>query len=82
MSKKATEGLELLNHQVERQIEEHTYHIQDEKGVLVYKEWIQDGKVIDSTLEGKHGDTIFDEDLIERVQNFVDKKIQEGEINI
>ena len=82
MAGKNTEGLELLNHQVERQIEEHTYHIQDEEGVLVYKEWIQDGTVIDSTLEGKHGDTIFDEDVILRVQEFVDNKIQEGEINL
>ena len=82
MAEKATEGLELLNHQVERQIEEHTYHIQDEEGVLVYKEWIQDGKVIDSNLSSKDGETIFDEDIIERVQNFVDKKIQAGEINI
>ena len=82
MAEEKTEGLELLNHQVERQIEEHTYHIQDEEGVLVYKEWIQDGKVIDSNLSSKDGETIFDEDIIERVQDFVDKKIQEGEINI
>jgi len=31
-------------------------------------------------LEGKHGDTIFDEDLIERVQGFIDAGIQEGTI--
>lgn len=80
MAEKTTEGLELLNLSVERDLEVRTYTIQDEEGVLVYKEWIQDGSVIDSILEGKHGDTIFDEDLIERVQNFVDKKIQEGEI--
>ena len=80
MAEKTTEGLELLNLSVERDLEVRTYHIQDEEGVLVYKEWIQDGSVIDSTLESKHGDTIFDEDIIERVQNFVDKKIQVGEI--
>jgi hypothetical protein len=80
MAEKTTEGLELLNLSVERDLEVRTYTIQDEEGVLIYKEWIQDGSVIDSILEGKHGDTIFDEDLIERVQNFVDKKIQEGEI--
>ena len=80
MAEKTTEGLELLNLSVERDLEVRTYTIQDEGGVLIYKEWIQDGSVIDSILEGKHGDTIFDEDLIERVQNFVDKKIQEGEI--
>lgn len=80
MAEKTTEGLELLNLSVERDVEVRTYTIQDEEGVLIYKEWIQDGSVIDSILEGKHGDTIFDEDLIERVQNFVDKKIQEGEI--
>jgi hypothetical protein len=80
MAEKTTEGLELLNHQVEREVETHIYHIQDEEGVLIYKEWIQDGKVIDSMLESKHGDTIFDQDVIQRVQDFVDKKIQEGEI--
>lgn len=82
MSEKATEGLELLNHSVERELEVHTYHIQDEVGVLVYKEWIQDGKVIDSNLESKDGETIWDQETIDRVQNFVDKKIQEGAINI
>lgn len=80
MGGKKTEGLELLNHNVERGIETHHYTIKDEEGVLIYKEWIQDGKVIDSTLEGKHGDTIWDEDLIQRVQDFVDEKIQAGEI--
>jgi hypothetical protein len=58
----------------------HTYTIKDEDGILVYKEWVQGGEVIDSLLEGKHGDTIFDEVLIERVQEFVDNKIQEGAI--
>ena len=73
-------GLELLNHQREQGVEVHTYTIKDEEGVLVYKEWVQDGQVIDSILEGKHGDTIFDEELIERVQNLVDAAIQEGKI--
>jgi hypothetical protein len=73
-------GLELLNHQKEQGVEVHTYTIKDEEGVLVYKEWVQDGQVIDSILEGKHGDTIFDEDLIERVQGFIDAGIQEGTI--
>ena len=82
MAGKNTEGLELLNHSVERELEVHTYHIQDEEGVLVYKEWIQDGRVIDSNLESKDGETIFDEDVILRVQEFVDNKIQEGAINI
>ena len=82
MAGKNTESLELLNHQVERELEVHTYHIQDEEGVLVYKEWIQDGRVIDSNLESKDGETIFDEDVILRVQEFVDNKIQEGAINI
>lgn len=75
MSGKNTESLELLNHQVERDLEVHTYHIQDEEGVLVYKEWVQGGQVIDSVLESKDGETIFDEDVILRVQEFVDDKI-------
>jgi hypothetical protein len=82
MAEEKTEGLELLNHSVERELEVHTYHIQDEEGVLVYKEWIQDGRVIDSNLESKDGETIWDQETIDRVQNFVDKKIQEGKINI
>lgn len=82
MAGKNTESLELLNHQVERDLEVHTYHIQDEEGVLVYKEWVQGGQVIDSVLESKDGETIFDEDVILRVQEFVDNKIQEGAINI
>jgi hypothetical protein len=73
-------GLELLNHQREQGVEVHTYTIKDEEGVLIYREWVQDGQIIDSILEGKHGDTIFNEDLIERVQNLVDAAIQEGKI--
>jgi hypothetical protein len=73
-------ALELLNHQKEQGVEIHTYTIQDEEGVLIYKEWVQEGQVIDSILEGKHGDTIFDEELIERVQCFVDAAIQEGTV--
>ena len=73
-------GLELLRHQKEEAVEVHTYTIKDEEGILVYKEWVQEGQVIDSLLEGKHGDTIFDEDTITRVQEFVDNKIQEGVI--
>jgi hypothetical protein len=73
-------ALELLNHQKEQGVEIHTYTIQDEEGVLIYKEWVQEGQVIDSILEGKHGDTIFDEELIERVQSFIDAAIQEGTI--
>jgi hypothetical protein len=73
-------ALELLNHQKEQGVEIHTYTIQDEEGVLIYKEWVQEGQVIDSILEGKHGDTIFDEELIERVQSFIDAAIQEGKV--
>ena len=75
-------GLELLNHQKEQGVEVHTYTIKDEEGVLIYREGVQDGQVIDSVLEGKHGDTIFNEDLIERVQNFVDAAIQEGKVKV
>jgi len=73
-------GLELLRHQKEEAVEVHTYTIKDEEGILVYKEWVQEGQVIDSLLEGKHGDTIFDDAIITRVQEFVDNKIQEGAI--
>jgi hypothetical protein len=75
-------GLELLNHQKEGAVEIHTYTIQDEEGVLIYKEWIQDGKVIDSLLESKDGETIFDDELITRVQEFIDAGIQEGTIGV
>ncbi len=42
--------MELLNHQIEGQVIEHTYTIQHpNEGVLYYKEWIQadNGKFID-----------------------------------
>ena len=80
MSETKQGGLELLRHQKEEAVEIHTYTIKDEDGILVYKEWIQGGEVIDYLLEGKHGDTIFDEDIIERVQGFIDAGIQDGTI--
>jgi len=73
-------GLELLNHQKEQGVEVHTYTIKDEEGVLVYKEWVQDGQVIDAKLESKDGDTCWDEDLIKKVEDFIDEAIQNGTI--
>jgi hypothetical protein len=75
-------GLELLNHQKEGAVEIHTYTIKDEEGILVYQEWVQSGSVIDSVLRSKDGETIFDDDLITRVQEFIDAGIQEGTISV
>ena len=54
-----------------------TYVFQHEKeGVIVYKEWLDDsGKVIDWRLEGKHGETIHEEDspgLLKEICEYVD----------
>jgi hypothetical protein len=67
--------MELLNHQIEGQVIEHTYTIQHHfEGVLVYKEWISadNGKCIDCTLRSKDGYEIDDPALMEEVQDFVD----------
>ena len=73
-------GLELLNHQKEEAVEIHIYTIKDEEGILVYQEWVQGGSVIDSALRSKDGETIWDEDIIERVHNFIDQCMQDGTI--
>ena len=63
----------LLNHDVMRSVEEHTYTLQDDHGKLVYKEWIDDqGKVIDSVLRDKDGYEIEDFELFDQVQKFID----------
>jgi len=67
--------MELLNHQIEGQVVEHTYTIQHPtEGVLYYKEWIQsdNGKFIDCVLRSKSGYEIDDAVIIEEVQEFVD----------
>jgi len=64
---------ELLKHETSSEVVEHTYIIQDDKGKIVYKEWVNDsGKVIDFTLRDKDGYEIDDADLMEQVQEFVD----------
>ena len=67
--------MELLNHQIEGQVVEHTYTIlHPTEGVLYYKEWIQydNGKFIDCVLRSKSGYEIDDAAIIEEVQEFVD----------
>jgi hypothetical protein len=67
--------MELLNHQIEGQVIEHTYAIQHpNEGVLYYKEWIQadNGKFIDCILRSKSGYEIDDPALMEEVQEFID----------
>ena len=63
----------LLNHDVMRSVEEHTYILQDDNGKLVYKEWIDEkGEVVDSVLRDKDGYAIEDWELYDKVQNFID----------
>jgi hypothetical protein len=73
-------GLELLNQHKESAVEIYIYTIKDEEGILVYQEWVQDGEVIDSSLRSKDGETIWDEDIIERVHDFIDQCMQDGTI--
>jgi len=73
-------GLELLNQHKESAVEIYIYTIKDEEGILVYQEWVQDGEVIESTLTSKDGETIWDEDIIERVHDFIDQCMQDGTI--
>jgi hypothetical protein len=42
-----------------------TYKIQDHFGVVTYKEWLQNGKCVDSVLRDKDGYEINDPDLLE-----------------
>jgi len=67
--------MELLNHQIENQMIEHTYVIQHPtEGVLYYKEWVSadNGRFIDCTLRSKGGYEIDDPTIMEQVQEFVD----------
>jgi len=62
----------ILN-KVESQVTEVVYTIQDEIGVIIYKEWINDsGKVIDSQMQDKDGYQIDDPAILEDIQNLVD----------
>ena len=67
--------MELLKHEMEGQVIEHTYTIQHPtEGVLVYKEWVdsENGKCIDFILRSKSGYEIDDAALVEEVQEFID----------
>lgn len=67
--------MELLDQSVHAQAIEKFYTIQHPtEGVLVYKEWIdsENGKCIDFILHRKGGCEIYEADLIEEVQEFVD----------
>ena len=64
--------MKILN-KVESQVTEVVYTIQDEIGVIIYKEWINDsGKVIDSQMQDKDGYQIDDPAILEDIQNLVD----------
>ena len=63
---------ELLKHEVSSGVVEHTYFIQDDQGKIVYKEWMDGYKVIDSALRDKDGYEIDDPELLEQVQEFID----------
>ena len=65
--------MELLKHEVEDQVVEHTYTIQHPtEGILVYKEWITANKCIDYVLRDKSGYEIDDAALMMEVQYFID----------
>ena len=66
---------ELLKHEIVSAFEivERTYIIQDDKGKIIYKEWVNDsGEVIDSTLQDKDESTIDDSRLYDQVVEFID----------
>lgn len=74
MSKK-DQSFEILN-KVESTVTEVVYTLQDEVSAFYYKEFLNDkGKVIDCELKDKDGGVIDDEDLMLRVQEFVDAQI-------
>ena len=63
---------ELLKHEMQ-EVVEHTYIIQDETGVVIYKEWIDEsGSVMDFTLRDKDGYEIDDFGLLEQVHEFIE----------
>ena len=65
--------MELLKKE-EVEVKEVTYTLQDETGVLYYKEWLdKEDNVIDSTLRSKDGHSLDDEAvLVESVLNFLE----------
>jgi len=64
---------ELLKHETSSQVVEHTYTFQDETGVVIYKEWIDEsGSVMDFTLRDKDGYEIDDPELLDRIMEFLE----------
>ena len=65
--------MELLKKE-EVEVKEVTYTLQDETGVLYYKEWLdKEDNVIDSTLRSKDGHSLDDDAvLVESVLNFLE----------
>lgn len=63
----------LLNHSVST-VSEETFNIKLEDGkVIEYKEWFNEkGKVIDAAIKDEGGSEIFDENLLQKIWNFVD----------
>lgn len=62
----------LLEHRTFSEVVEHTYLIQYGVDKIVYKEWVDNGSVIDFTLTDETGEDVGDEELMERVMEFVD----------
>lgn len=66
--------MELLSKQEVSNLTEVTYVLRDDVGVLYYKEYINDsGKVVDTELRDKDGNSIDDPSLFEDIQTFIDK---------
>jgi hypothetical protein len=66
---------EILNQVTEGPITEQTFTLQDDKGKLIYKEWMNEkGKVIDFELRDKDGFSIDDPILVEEIQAFLEEK--------
>ena len=66
---------EILNHATSGPITEEIFILQDSKGKLIYKEWLNEkGKVIDFQLRDKDGFSIDDLALVEEIQAFLEEK--------
>jgi len=66
--------MEILN-KAEHVVTQVVYTIQDDTSVFYYKEWIDSsGKVIDSIITSKDGETINEDELTEKVWNLIDNQ--------
>ena len=69
--------MKLLNRNTETGVREETYTFEDEIGVLIYKEWLNEkGRVIDEELRDKDGNSLDDPALLERVHEAVDALVK------